>query len=267
MISVLRKSLFYVCFFISACLSDNVAAFCQDSDSTLNESVVVEGGSEYGNEDGSLDSYALPDSSEITPRSADAEALQKLKSDPALQYKEPPTIAESIWDRFLLWLRQLIASIFESAVTTNWGKLLAYITGIVLVIVLIMMLLKVNAFKVLYSGDGASGFRYNALDENIHEMDFEKLIEEAIAKSDYRGGVRLVFLYALKMLSDKDHIHWNQGKTNHDYLDELKLAELKPGFSDLNYYFEYAWYGNFKINAEMFNHVLDIFKTWRTNIK
>jgi len=260
-ISVLRKSLLYVCFFISS------AAFCQDSDSTLDQSDAVVVEEEYANDNGSVDSYALPDSSEITPRSADAEELQKLKSDPALQYKEPPTIAESIWDRFLLWLGQMIDSIFESAVTTNWGKLLAYITGIVLVVVLIMMLLKVNAFKVLYSGDGASGFRYNALDENIHEMDFEKLIEEAIAKSDYRGGVRLVFLYALKMLSDKNHIHWNQGKTNHDYLDELKLAELKPGFIDLNYYFEYAWYGNFKINAEMFNHVQDIFKTWRTNIK
>ncbi len=71
-----------------------------------------------------------------------------------MQYKEPPTIAESLWDRFWLWLIQMIASIFESAVTTNWGKLLAYITGIVLIVVLIMMLLKVNAFKVLYSGDG-----------------------------------------------------------------------------------------------------------------
>jgi hypothetical protein len=89
------------------------------------------------------------------------------------------------------------------------------------------------------------------IEKNLIHVDFEKLIEEAIAKSDYRAGVRLVFLYALKMLSDKNHIHWNQGKTNHDYLDELKLAELKSGFSDLNYYFEYAWYGNFKINAEI----------------
>jgi hypothetical protein len=132
--------------------------------------------------------------------------------------------------------------------------------GIVVVVVLVMMLLKVNAFKVFYSGEGTSTLRYNTLDENIHEMDFDKLIEEAMSKKDYRLGIRLVFLYALKMLSDKNHIHWDQGKTNHDYLDELKLAELKEGFSDLNYYFEYAWYGNFNINAEMFHHVQDIFQ-------
>jgi hypothetical protein len=214
-----------------------------------------------------VDSRALPDTSAIESRAADANTLQKLKSDPELSYKQPPTIAESLWERFLLLLSQLISSIFESAVTTNWGRVLTYVVGIALMVVLIMMLLKVNAFKVFYSGEGSGTFRHNVLDENIHEMDFETLIDEAAAKKDYRGGVRLLFLYALKMLSDKNHIHWDQGKTNHDYIDELKLAELKPGFSDLNYYFEYAWYGNFKVNAETFDHVRDIFKTWKTTIK
>jgi hypothetical protein len=252
----LKKFLLFVCFFIS------IASFCQSTDSVdqSEETVIQE-------DDDEEDSHALPDTTAITSRTADPETLQKLKSDPELQYKQPPTIAESLWDRFLLWIRQMIGSIFESAVTMNWGKLLAYIVGIVLMVVLIMMLLRVNAFKMFYSGVGSSAFRYNGLDENIHEMDFEKLIEEAVAKKDYRGGVRLLFLYALKILSDKNHIHWDQGKTNHDYIDELKLGELKGGFSDLNYYFEYAWYGNFKVTAETFDHVRDIFKTWKTNIK
>jgi len=105
------------------------------------------------------------------------------------------------------------------------------------------------------------------LDENIHEMDFDKLIEDALMKKDYRGGVRLVFLYSLKMLSDKNLIHWDQGKTNHDYLDELKQDELRGGFNDLNLYFEYAWYGNFTINAETFAHVQQIFSVWKANLR
>lgn len=253
----MRIFLFFICFFVSA------ESFSQDSDSSVNQSDVVEIQDEYEEKD----SYAFPDSSEITTRSADSETLQRLKSDPELQYKEPPTIAESLWDRFVLWLRQLFSSVFESAFSTDWGRVLAYVVALILLVVLIMAILRVNAFKVFSSGAGAGTFRYNTLDDNIHEMDFDKLIEEAMSKKDYRLGVRLVFLYALKMLSDKDHIHWDQGKTNHDYLEELKMAELKPGFSDLNYYFEYAWYGNFNINAEMFNHVQDIFKTWRSNIK
>ena len=253
----LKNFLFLICFFISA------ASFSQESDSSRDQSDVVEMQDEYDEKD----SYAFPDSSEIITRSADTEELQRLKSDPALQYKEPPTIAESLWDRFILWLRQLISSIFESAVTTDWGRVLVYVVGLILLIVLIMAILRVNAFKIFSSGDGVSTYRYNALDDNIHDMDFDKLIDDAMSKKDYRLGVRLVFLYALKMLSDKDHIHWDHGKTNHDYMEELKMAELKPGFNDLNYYFEYAWYGNFNINAEMFNHVQDIFKTWRANIK
>jgi len=253
----LKNFLFLICFFISA------ASFSQESDSSRDQSDVVEMQDEYDEKD----SYAFPDSSEIITRSADTEELQRLKSDPALQYKEPPTIAESLWDRFILWLRQLISSIFESAVTTDWGRVLVYVVGLILLVVLIMAILRVNAFKIFSSGDGVSTYRYNALDDNIHDMDFDKLIDDAMSKKDYRLGVRLVFLYALKMLSDKDHIHWDHGKTNHDYMEELKMADLKPGFNDLNYYFEYAWYGNFNINAEMFNHVQDIFKTWRANIK
>jgi hypothetical protein len=246
----------------------SAASFSQETNTdnvSNNDSQVAKHG--YGDNNDSTDSFALPDSTLITQRPGDSETLQRLKTDPELQYKEPPTIAESLWERFLIWLGQFFESLFKAAVTTNWGKVLLYLAGVAVLIIVIMMLLKVNAFKILYSGSGANTFRANVLDENIHEMDFDKLIEEAIGRKDYRGGVRLVFLYALKMLSDKNLINWDQGKTNHDYLDELKTVDLKPGFNDLNYYFEYAWYGNFNITPETFSHVQEIFKTWRNNIK
>jgi hypothetical protein len=242
----------------------SIVVFCQDVDSlventasTNSEEVVEEG----------KDSYAMPDTSRIILRNFDTRTVEDLKDDPALQYRETPTIAESLWDRFRLWLDQLIQAIFENAVTTDWGRVLMYILGIVILVVLIMMLLKVNAFKVFYSGQGANTFNYSALDENIHEMDFEKLIQEATRKNDYRLGVRLVFLFALKMLSDKNLIHWSQGKTNHDYISELKLNDVKAGFNELNFYFEYAWYGNFRINQETFSRVQLIFDEWKDKLK
>lgn len=213
------------------------------------------------------DSQAIPDTSKIVERNFDEKTLRSLKDDSALQYRESPTIAESLWDRFRLWLNQLIQAIFKHAVTTNWGRVFMYFVGIVLLIVLIMMLLKVNAFKIFYSGQGANTFNYTVLDENIHEMDFEKLIQEAAEKNDYRLGVRLVFLYALKILSDKNLIHWDQGKTNHDYLDELKPTAIKAGFNELNSYFEYAWYGNFSINLETFTRVRLTFAEWKGKLK
>jgi hypothetical protein len=212
------------------------------------------------------DSSAPDDSSKIQTRSFDEGTLKRLKSDESLQYKEPPTIAESLWDRALLLIQQFFDSLFTGAVTTNWGRLFSYVFGLVLIVVLIMMILKVNAFKVFYSGQGASTIPYNALDENIHDMDFDKLIQEAIAAGDYRKGIRLLFLNSLKMLADKNFIHWEQGKTNHDYLSELSASELKEGFNELNYYFEYAWYGNFRISHETFLKIQHTFSAWRQRI-
>jgi len=240
-------------------------SFAQETDSLLDENVSATTEEVLDVEE--VDSHALPDSSKITERNFDDATLSDLKKDPTLQYKESPTVAESLWNRFLLWVGQLIEAIFESAVTTNWGQVLTYVVGMVLLVALIMMFLKVNAFKVFYSGQGATTFNHTALDENIHEMDFEKLIQEAKRKNDYRLGTRLVFLYALKMLSDKNLVHWDRGKTNHDYLNELNPVELKHGFNELNSYFEYAWYGNFRISTETFDRVQRIFSEWKGKLK
>jgi hypothetical protein len=212
------------------------------------------------------DAWAPNDSAQIETRNFNGATLERLKADEALQYKEPPTIAESLWDRALILIQQFIDSLFRNAVSTDWGRVFSYVFGIVLIIVLVMMILKVNAFKLFYSGQGASTIPYRGLDENIHEMDFDKLIQQAISDRDYRRGVRLLFLNALKMLADKNFIHWEQGKTNHDYMSELGAADLKEGFNELNYYFEYAWYGNFGISHDMFLKVQRAFTNWRQKL-
>lgn len=216
---------------------------------------------------GQADSRAPADNSQIVSRNFDAQNLGELKSDPDLNYKETPTVAESLWDRLLLLVRQFFDSLFRNAITTDWGRLFSYLLGTALMVVLIMMILKVNAFKVFYRGEGTGGIPYQVLDENIHEMDFDSLIEDATARHDYRKGIRLLFLKGLKMLADKDFIHWEHGKTNHDYLSELTKEDLRTGFNELNFYFVYAWYGNFSINREMFLKVQHIFSDWSRRIR
>lgn len=213
------------------------------------------------------DSQAPADSSNIEARDFNEATLNELKSDASLKYKEAPTIAESLWDRFLALLGQFMDSIFQNAVTTDWGRVFSIVLGIILLVVIIMMILRVNAFKVFYGGQGASTMAYHALDENIHEMDFDRLIQDAIKQQDYRKGIRLLFLKSLKMLADRNYIHWEQGKTNHDYLSELTAADLKKGFNELNFYFEYAWYGNFSINHEMFLKIQRVFSDWKEKVR
>ena len=204
------------------------------------------------------------DSSAVEVRQVDQVKLRELKESAELDYGTGPAVM-SLWERFKIWLRHLIASLFEVVVTTDWVNVLIIGTVIIVLVYVIMRLLRIDALKVLYSGSGRS-IRYDTIHENIHEMDFDKLLEEAVQKADYRLAIRLLFLQALKILSDKHIIHWQPGKTNHDYLNEVKAAELKAGFQELNLYFEYAWYGNFTIAPESFGKVRDIFNNWKTKV-
>jgi hypothetical protein len=139
------------------------------------------------------DSRAPNDSVKIEARNFEGTTLNKLRSDADLQYKGTSYNCRKFVGPGALLIKQFLDSLFTAAVSTNWGRVFSYILGLVLVIVLIMMILRVNAFKVFYSGQGTSTIPYHALDENIHEMDFDKLIQEAIADRDYRKGIRLLF--------------------------------------------------------------------------
>jgi hypothetical protein len=211
-----------------------------------------------GNDHDSLAYSAPADTLAVQRRAFDGKKLQELKEDPDLDYTQKPTVAESLWDRFLRWLGRFIESLFEGATETDWGKVIIYVLAVVLIAVIVMTILKVDAFRVLFFG-GDARMKHQVLEENIHEMDFEKLINEAIQQSDFRRGVRLLFLYSLKLLSDKNVIQWEMGKTNHDYMAEINRQELRPGFNQLSYYFDYAWYGNFNINRQTFDRANDTF--------
>ncbi len=207
------------------------------------------------------------DTVSVEARNPDQDLIRTLKEDPEMQYEQPPTIAESIWERFLLWLAILISEIFNTAENTSWGRLMLYVLGLGALVLIVMLILKVDAFKVFYSGEGASTMKYNVLDENIHEIDFDREIQGAVQSGDYRRGIRLIFLYALKILSDKQHISWEQGKTNHDYVLEIKEGQVRQWLRQLSYYFDYAWYGNFKVNRDLFDKVNGIFTGWKENVK
>lgn len=193
--------------------------------------------------------------------------VDSLKSDPELNYSQPPTVAESLWDRFLRWLNWIFSTLFEKATTTNLGQFLMYTGLLIAIIILIMMILKVNAFRVFYSGADTGKLAYQVFHENIHEMDFDNLLQEATDKKEYRLATRLVFLYALKLLSDHHLIDFTPGKTNHDYVAELQPGELKTGLNELSFYFDYAWYGNFAITEGQYQKIKNTFSFWREKIQ
>lgn len=210
--------------------------------------------------------HAQPDTADVVRQNFDSTVVNKLRSDSDLNYKENPTMAESLWDRFWTWVGEMLESLFRNVTGTNVGRVLLYTLGFIVVIAIIMALLKVNAFHVFYSGADKGKSGYVVFHENIHEMDFEKLIREAVENGEFRMGTRLIFLYALKLLADKHLVVWDPSKTNHDYVEELSASELKTGLNELSFYFDYAWYGNFVISRDVFGKVQGIFNEWKVKV-
>lgn len=210
--------------------------------------------------------YAGPiDTTKVDLRPFSTATVDSLKADPDLSYTQPPTIAESLWDRFLSWISRILEALFEKTTTTDLGRFLMYTGLLIAIIILIMMLLRVNALQVFYSGAETKP-TYQVFHENIHEMNFDELIREATEKREYRLATRLVFLHALKLLSDKHLIDFTPGKTNHDYVEELNPGEVKTGLNELSFYFDYAWYGNFSISENQFQKIRHTFSYWREKI-
>ncbi|MDL5046745.1 DUF4129 domain-containing protein [Oscillatoria amoena NRMC-F 0135] len=203
------------------------------------------------------------DSSVVMLRNFDEGVIQRLKNDPALRYTQAPAV-QNLWQRFKIWLNRIIDSLLRTAATTDWVSVLIIALALIAIIYVVMRLLKVDPFTLFYKTPAP--LKTGAIEEDIHSLDFDSLIREAVAKEQFRLAIRLIFLQALKLLSDHHHVHWRPGKTNHDYLNELTDPQLRTGFNELNFYFEYAWYGNFAINPQLFARVSAIYENWKSAI-
>jgi hypothetical protein len=254
--------------FVFVFLSITTASFSQEQEPVTPPQEIVDSlFSENETKDAQTEITPQRDSSTIEVRAIDQSKLNEMREDPAMDYGQDSPAIISLWDRIKMWLFNALRWLFSIGSSTNWGNIVVGVVIILILTYVIMRLLKIDALKMFYGRADKVTINHSIIEENIHEMDFEKLIQEALARKEYRLAIRLLFLHGLKLLADRHHITWEPGKTNHDYLNELTSKELKTGFNELNFYFEYAWYGNFVITDELYNRVTDIFNNWKINIR
>ncbi|MEE9407469.1 MAG: hypothetical protein V3V28_05285 [Polaribacter sp.] len=104
-------------------------------------------------------------------------------------------------------------------------------------------------------------------DEDIHEIDIEALLKDAISKQEYRLAIRYYYLSVLKGLSSKKIIDYHKDKTNSEYLFEIENQETRRQFSYLSYVYSYVWYGEFPIDEIKFKSVESKYKSFlKSNI-
>lgn len=208
------------------------------------------------------------DDAKVAVRDFDEEKITEYKNDSNYNYGRA-VVNLNLWNRIKRWLSDILQNLF-GGIGAHGRLLLTYLfytLAAVILVYAILKLLGVDIKNVIYGTSDKGNIAFDLVDENIHEMDFEKLIEEAIEKKEFRKAVRLFYLFSLKKLSDKHLITWQPGKTNHEYIAELQAVNVKPSFDNLSYYFEYLWYGDFEINQNIFSKAKLVFEELKAKVE
>jgi hypothetical protein len=206
-----------------------------------------------------INSKISPDTLHVSERKINRAKLEKFKIDSRFQYGRPQE-AVSPWQRFWIWLLSIIGKFFYYATQTFMGGILFYASLVAVLVWVILRLFNIDAKDIFYRKSAKSSINFTYAEENIHELNFESLIEKSVQKGLYRDAVRLTFLFSLKILSDHDIIHWMPGKTTDEYLLEIKQKEMLPNLQELRYYFDHAWYGHFEIDQQTYFKVRNSFE-------
>ena len=119
----------------------------------------------------------------------------------------------------------------------------------------------------MFSATKPRGMGYSITQEDIHGIDFEKEISDAVTADNYRLAVRLLYLQTLKKLSDAGLIAWRIDKTNFSYLNELKQADFYLSFQRLTTQFENNWYGHLPLDKSEYSEVSREFASLQNNLR
>ncbi len=193
-------------------------------------------------------------------RYPDDDRINEFKQDEDFNYLNQAAPGQSLWDRFWAFINRLFSYLF---VGTSSGYLNLFIRLFIYGIALFAI--GYSLYKLLYlrfvkttTAAEEEGLGLQITEENIHALNFDDLLQEALENHNWRLAIRIRYLQTLKFLSDSEFIAWEPYKTNHEYSYEIEQIGLRQQFERISYYFDYAWYGEFDVNKEHYDRVGDI---------
>ena len=165
---------------------------------------------------------------------------------------------KSSMEKFLSWLADFFRFIDRG------GKPVSYVFYALLFGVLLYVIFKlfgINYQTLFIRSSKIKSPETVIFDEDIHVIDFNRIIKDAELNQNYRVAIRYLYIQFLKTLSDKELIEWEINKTNKDYRREMKRTKYFKRFKSLTYVYEYVWYGEFQINETRYRNFKENFQT------
>ena len=193
-------------------------------------------------------------------RYPDEDHINEFKLDEDFNYLNQAAPGQSLWDRFWAFINRLINYLFvgsSDGYLNLFIRIVIYGTALFTIGYALYKLLYLRFVKnVTTSEEESLGLQIS--EENIHDLNFDDLLQEALENHNWRLAIRIRYLQTLKFLSDNELISWEPYKTNHEYSYEIEKPELRNQFERISYYFDYAWYGEFDVDKEHYERVGDI---------
>jgi hypothetical protein len=210
----------------------------------------------------------LADSSSVIQqyRLPSAKTIEKIKSNEDFIYREEAR-GRSLWQMFTDWLKSLFDVKEGSFMDDFLSKYIWYILIVAVFGFIIYKLFRSEITGLFYRNMNRVNINVSELEENIHEIDFDKQINESVTNKNYRYALRLYYLKSLKTLSDNGLIHWEKDKTNKDFISELSGSDFHPLFEQITTQFNRIWYGDFPVDEVAFEEAKNQFNNFNSRLK
>lgn len=139
---------------------------------------------------------------------------------------------------------------------------------------LVILVLSFIAFKLVAGGLNINNkkvklgdkiYSIEDIEEQLHDVNVEAFLNQALQQQDFRLAIRLYYLAILKELSIAGKIQWKKDKTNGVYLREMRGHPQQALFRKTTYIYEYVWFNEDEPFAtKEFEEVRPIFKKMLT---
>lgn len=159
----------------------------------------------------------------------------------------------------------------QREVSINSG-LFSYVFYIILaaaIIYIVFILLNEGGTGLFFSGKKNITIKnYDDITaENIEHADIHTLIKKAEENKNYRLAIRYYYLLVLKTLSIKNHIKFEDDKTNAEYLNEINDKPFSKSFAYTSYLYNYIWYGKFVLDVTQYTKAKSNFTSLLNQVK
>lgn len=198
------------------------------------------------------------DSVKIERKQFNERQINSYKNKKAFNYNVEEA-GPSLYEQISEWINRVLRKFFSwffDDVETPVGffmlflNTLPYIIAVIVLYLMINFFLKINSKNILNGQTNKNIIQIEDDEELLNSKDLPRLIKLAENDKDYRLATRYQYVLLLQKLSNREYILWEQQKTNEDYIKELALKNIQADFENITRFYDFVWYGNFKVNEQ-----------------